>query len=622
MKVKTVKSSKVIKSEFTKGLTLDVGDNYSDFVSKYIKRITDWFTMNLDGVKTKIIEFEPTKELMNITGFAPMEYDPYDDFESYVSYSFAIEPDNRVTLSCGDNFDIKEYQITGKAIDDFKSYLLRVSKSVTSSRKPIKSATQSDYDKGADYAEEMYLKYVEGGIDAEDIAAPAGCSDDFWDGFNDKIHDYSDEINSSRKSIKSDYYNNPDRILIGVDICTHIDLFEENYRQILNKEFDWDADGEDFNKASDELDHIVENNFATRLGHQAVEEFHDDGGSTNISSYCCTFWGDKNNQNDIRVLQELQGQADDKWTDNGRIELAIYDEEIYSGGTYFNDFVEKWGDMGAALAGSITIGVSFPEEFDSDPRYSKVHGMSVRNSRQIKSSAGSTDTEQILESLRRSYFPLNDNHTRTCHFVNRNGKWFLILNSAYDFRQNPDLGGNVTINADGSITISGYRTYADVVTNPDCDYARRNIVLGPLSVNITKDELDAIVNKDMGDRSYGSVTPYDKFYNKIRDFFSGRGVYNSRQIKSSKKSIWSGYTGTNVSVEYGPYGEEKEFPFFNMKGYTDEELDDKLGYYEEVKTAWGSDGESYMILEDHAYSEDKIAVLEDDWNDWQERYFG
>ena len=158
------------------------------------------------------------------------------------------------------------------------------------------------------------------------------------------------------------------------------------------------------------------------------------------------------------------------------------------------------------------------DELDKLEQMRKPEG--IQSSRKvIKSSAGSIDTEQILESLSRNYFSLNDNGTRTCHFVNRNGKWFLIFNSAYDFRQNPDLGGNVTINADGSITVSGYRTHAGVVTNPDCDYAKRNIVLRPVSVNITKDELDAIVNKDMGDRSYGSVSTYDNFYNKIRNFF-------------------------------------------------------------------------------------------------------
>lgn len=72
---------------------------------------------------------------------------------------------------------------------------------INSSRRPVKSSAQSDYDKGADYAEEQYQKYVEGGIDAEDIAAPADCSNDFFNGFNDKILEY--KISSSRKPVKS-----------------------------------------------------------------------------------------------------------------------------------------------------------------------------------------------------------------------------------------------------------------------------------------------------------------------------------------------------------------------------------------------------------------------------------
>lgn len=92
-------------------------------------------------------------------------------------------------------------------------------------------------------------------------------------------------------------------------------------------------------------------------------------------------------------------------------------------------------------------------------------------------------------------------------------------------------------------------------------------------------------------------------------------------VKNSRRNnmkIQSGYTGTNISVEYGPYGEEKEFPFYDMKGETVEQIDERIGYYDEVKTAWGSDGESYMILQDRANSEDKIAVLEDDYNEWVE----
>lgn len=94
-------------------------------------------------------------------------------------------------------------------------------------------------------------------------------------------------------------------------------------------------------------------------------------------------------------------------------------------------------------------------------------------------------------------------------------------------------------------------------------------------------------------------------------------VFSSRR-NNMKTPIKSGYTGTNVSVEYGPYGEEKEFPFYDMKGKTVEQIDESIGYYDEVKTAWGSDGESYMILQDRANSEDKIAVLEDDYNEWVE----
>jgi len=146
----------------------------------------------------------------------------------------------------------------------------------------------------------------------------------------------------------------------------------------------------------------------------------------------------------------------------------------------------------------------------------------IKSSRKsVKSSINNSDTEQTLEALANRYFPLNDNHTRTCYFINKNGEWFLKLNSAYDFRKSPDIGGKIEINGDGSITVSGYKTYGEVVISPDCDYARRNIVLRPVSVTITKDELEAVKNKDYGDRSYGSINPYDEFYNKIRDFFRG-----------------------------------------------------------------------------------------------------
>lgn len=325
-----------------------------------------------------------------------------------------------------------------------------------------------------------------------------------------------------------DYYNNPDRILIGVDINTHIDLFEDAYSQYAGKPFDWDKDQDDFNRASNELDNIVENVFAGMFGHMAVEEFHN-GDDYGISQYCCTFWGDKNNPNDIKVLQELQNKADDTWVENDRMNVAIYDEGVYGGPDGLDSFVEKWDELGAALAGSITVGVDFPEEFDADPMYDNVNGLhTLKNSRQIKSAKSDYDKGSAY---------------------------------AEDMYQKYVEGG---INAEDIAAPSGSS---------------------------------------------------DEFCDGFNDTIIQYNIKSSRQIKS-------GYTGTNVSVEYGPYGEEKEFPFFDMKGMTDEEIDDKLGYYEEVGAHWGSDGESYMILEDHAYAEDKIAVIEDDYLEWQERYYG
>ena len=182
----------------------------------------------------------------------------------------------------------------------------------------------------------------------------------------------------TRKVIKSDYYDNPDRILIGVDITTLVDIFEENYSEFTGgREFNWDKDGDIFNEASRELDVLIENNFVKKLGHNVVAESYDD------NTYILTFWGDRNNPQDIAALETLQSQADDSWTDNGNVELAIYDTEVYAGN--ISSFLDKWGDKGTeygvmaeALADSITVGVSFPEEFDSDPNYERVNGMSVR----------------------------------------------------------------------------------------------------------------------------------------------------------------------------------------------------------------------------------------------------
>lgn len=180
------------------------------------------------------------------------------------------------------------------------------------------------------------------------------------------------------KVIKSDYYNNPDRIMIGVDITTLTDVFEENYREDNGVDFDWNKDGDRFNEASRELDVLIENVFVKMFGNAIAESYDDD-------TYVLTFWGDRNNPNDIKTLQELQGRADDTWRDNGRVQLAIYDTEFYTG-NQSGKFADKWGDIGKALVDAITVEIDFPEEFDSDPMYDRVDSMNIRNSRQIKSS--------------------------------------------------------------------------------------------------------------------------------------------------------------------------------------------------------------------------------------------
>ena len=183
------------------------------------------------------------------------------------------------------------------------------------------------------------------------------------------------------------YYDNLDRIMIGVDITTLTDVFEENYREDNGVDFDWNKDGDRFNEASRELDILIENVFVKMFGNAIAESYDDD-------TYILTFWGDRDNPNDIKTLQELQGRADDTWRDNDRVQLAIYDTEFYTG-NQSGKFADKWGDIGNALVDAITVGIDFPEEFDSDPMYEKVNGMSIKNSKQIKSSAKSGEVDPV-----------------------------------------------------------------------------------------------------------------------------------------------------------------------------------------------------------------------------------
>lgn len=163
------------------------------------------------------------------------------------------------------------------------------------------------------------------------------------------------------KTIWSDYYDNPNRIMIGVDIVTLTDVFENNYEERTGKPFDWEKDGDIFNEISRDLDLAVEECFAKKFNHTAVAESYDD------DAYILTFWGDKNDPEDIENLKVVYESADDTWRDNGRVYCAIYDSDYYLGGGE-SRFIRKWdsqgyGEIAEDLIDSVNAAVDFPEEY-------------------------------------------------------------------------------------------------------------------------------------------------------------------------------------------------------------------------------------------------------------------
>lgn len=119
------------------------------------------------------------------------------------------------------------------------------------------------------------------------------------------------------------------------------------------------------------------------------------------------------------------------------------------------------------------------------------------------------ESEKVLESITKYLFPINDNGTRNYHFINRDGKLLLKLDSAYGGAQ--PVAGNVITNKDGSVTIKGYKTYGEVVADEDSDYAKRNRVLRPVTVTFTIEELQ---NRD------------SSFYNKLKAYSQGSSYNN------------------------------------------------------------------------------------------------
>ena len=162
----------------------------------------------------------------------------------------------------------------------------------------------------------------------------------------------------SSKIIKSDYYDNPDRILIGLDVNIYTSTFEDYYREYTNKDFDWDKDGDLWNEASRELEVLIERVFINKFGN-AVEEYHDD------DTYVVTFWGDKNDPDDIEMLEDIQRHSEDDWIDNERMTCVLRDEQ-YIGGGKIDSFCNEWGDMGDAIVTALDVTIDFPKEFGLD----------------------------------------------------------------------------------------------------------------------------------------------------------------------------------------------------------------------------------------------------------------
>ena len=86
--------------------------NFGDFMSKYIKCLTDTDVLEVEGKLIPSISFKPKAELQKICGFEEQPSDPYDDFDYYIAYEFVLE-DGVVTICCGDNFETKDFKLVG-----------------------------------------------------------------------------------------------------------------------------------------------------------------------------------------------------------------------------------------------------------------------------------------------------------------------------------------------------------------------------------------------------------------------------------------------------------------------------------------------------------------------------
>lgn len=159
------------------------------------------------------------------------------------------------------------------------------------------------------------------------------------------------------KTIWSDYYDNPNRVVVGVDVTTMTDLFEENWEDDIGKKFDWEKDGEIFNEASRKLDVLIEKHAEKQLGHSAVAESYDD------NTYVLTFWGDRDDPvfKDALYNLKFMGAQSDDWEKDGTQFCSIWAWNLDFEG--LDEFEKEYGAIGERLLDSVSVGYSWPADF-------------------------------------------------------------------------------------------------------------------------------------------------------------------------------------------------------------------------------------------------------------------
>lgn len=177
----------------------------------------------------------------------------------------------------------------------------------------------------------------------------------------------------------SDYYDNPNRIVVGVDVTTMTDLFEENWKEDTGSEFDWEADGDKFNEASRKLDVLIEEHVAKTLGHKAVAESYDD------DTYVLTFWGDRDDPAFKDALYNLKfmGAQSDDWERDGTQFCSLWAWNLDFDG--LDEFEKEYGAIGERLVDSVNVAYSWPADFTDGESVQSSKKAETRGAKGLKS---------------------------------------------------------------------------------------------------------------------------------------------------------------------------------------------------------------------------------------------